>query len=243
MLPWQALDGCYEQPVLGTCSWSACGPRPKGEMRMSFLRRFSGQKPTPPPPSPADLPARWYFLSGTPQTASAAFRALSLDQEFQIASSGDATPDSKFLVRYYSAQDATGTERIAKARRLHLGFHGFACPHEPGEVPQAVDDIGRVCSLLSGSRAAGEAELSLVAVLADQRYDGLMRAYHHDLNKDGPLGAGPTRAELVYCDDSDAAKNLLMLYDIKERSPRHDARFQSWCSGKGISSAPFERGH
>jgi hypothetical protein len=213
-------------------------------MSMSFLRRISGQNPSSPPPAvSADRPARWYFLSGTPQTASAAFRALSQDQEFQIAPPGDATPDSKFLVRYYAAQDATGTERIGKARRLRLDFHGFACPHEPDKLPQPVNELGRVCSLLSGSPAAGVAEVPLVAVLADQRYDGLMRAYHNNLNKGGPLGAGPTRSELVYCDDSDAAKNLLTLYEIKERSPKYDARFQAWCSSRGISSAPYERGH
>ena len=210
---------------------------------MSFLRRMSGSKPQASSPPVTGPPERWYFLTGTPEAASAAFRALSQDEEFQLAPAGDASPDGKLLVRYYSAKDATGSERMFKARRLRLDFHGFSCPSDPDAPPESVDEIGRACMLLSGSPSTAEPELPLVVVLADQRFDTVMRGYHSLLNRGPMVDGNPARAELLYCDDANSAKNLLMLYEVRDQSARHDGRFQAWCSIRGISTAPFERTH
>lgn len=189
--------------------------------------------------------SRWYFLSLGWAMAPRVFQALCQDKEFTSVDAGSAVPEAKVLVRYYRAYDPWGPEqppyRPEKAEELGLVFRGFAFPLNPKELPKKIDGLRGAYQHLRGARPSGTPEEPVMVILADARFDTLMRGYHGLLNKlymqSGALPIG----KLIYTDDLESAKNLLLLYQLKEKSTSHEDRFKVWCTKKSITPETFSR--
>ena len=187
--------------------------------------------------------SRWYFLSLGWAMALQVFQALCQDEEFTSVDAGSAVPEAKVLVRYYRAYDPWGPEqppyRPEEAEELDIVFRGFAFPLSPKELPKKMDGLNNAYLHLGGLAPSGTSEVPVMVILADTRFDTLMRGYHNLLNNLYMQKGALPIVKLIYTDDFKSAKNLVLLYQLKEKSTRHEGRFNVWCTKKGIAPETF----
>ncbi len=163
--------------------------------------------------------------------ASQIFQSLCRDEEFTSLDASSAVPEAKVLVRYYKAYDPWGSKRppyeLEEAEEIGLVFRGFAFPLDPEEPPEKIDGLAEAY--------IGTTKEPVIVILADARFDTLMRGYRELLNKLYMQSRGLPIVKLIYSDDFESAKNLLLLYQLKEKSTRHEDRFKVWCTKRGIA--------
>lgn len=192
-----------------------------------------------------DYPARWYFLALGWAMGSQVFQSLSRDGEFVFVRAGDAVPEAKILVRFYKTYDPGGTEQPPyqpeNAKELGLEFHGSSFPIDLKNPPEKIEGLKEAYTRLSGLRSSGSPEAPLIVILADNRFDTIMRGFQYYLNIRYVESGGIPIVNLIYCDALESAKNLLLLYRLEEKSTRHEDRFKTWCDKIGIEPEAFER--
>lgn len=192
-----------------------------------------------------DFSARWYFLSLGWAMGQPVFQSLSRDGEFMFIGPGDAVPEAKILVRYYRTYDPDGMEQppyqLEKAGELGLEFHGFYFPIKIKDLPEKIDGLKEAYSRLIGVRTTGSPEAPLIVLLADNRFDTIMRGFHYYLNMKYMESGGLPIVNLIYCDDIESARNLILHFKIEEKSSRHEERFKTWCTKKGLEYEAFDK--
>lgn len=184
--------------------------------------------------------SRWYFLSLGWAMAPQIFQALCRDEEFASVDAGSALPEAKVLVRYYKVFDSGGPEqppyRLEETEELGLLFRGFAFPLSSKGLLEKIDGLKDAYWCLSGPNPSGK---HVIINLADDRFDTIMRGYHDLLNTRYMQSGVLPIVKLIYTDDFESAKNLLLLYQLIEKSTCHEDQFKVWCTKKGIAPETF----
>jgi len=193
----------------------------------------------------SDYPSRWYFLNLGWAMAPQVYQTLCGNEEFVNVAPGSAVPEAKVLVRYYRAYDPWGSEQPPyqpeKAEELGLVFRGFVFPLSIKEPPQKTEGLKEAYWHLGGLAPSGTPEVPVIVILADSRFDTIMRGYRELLNRLYMQSGALPIAHLMYTDDLESARNLVLLYQLKEKSAHFEERFETWCVKRDIDPESFSK--
>lgn len=193
----------------------------------------------------ADYPSRWYFLNLGWAMAPQVYQALCGNEEFVNVAPASAVPQAKVLVRYYRAYDPWGPEQPPyqpeKAEELGLIFKGVVFPLSIKEPPQKIEGLKEAYRHLGGSGSSGTPEVPVIVILADSRFDTMMRGYLELQNRLYMQSGALPIVKLMYTDDLESARNLILLYQLKEKSAHFEERFEAWCVKRDIDPESFSK--
>lgn len=196
--------------------------------QLPALRR-KGQKDTS-----TQHPPRWYFMRVGHGNASQIFDLICRSVEGPPTLALADKPETKILVRHYSIIASDIESWIRKADSSGLSYTGFQFPQmDLKKSPEKVKGLEQAYLKMHG----GSPENSrVIVILADDRYDAVMRDFYHQLNKEYlQRGLAPIN-RLFYTDDLESAKSLLSPYCIEETSSIYEKRFDEWCAKNSIDS-------
>ncbi|MCK4247898.1 MAG: zinc ribbon domain-containing protein [Methanomicrobia archaeon] len=188
-----------------------------------------------------ESPSRWYFLHVGHAMAGQIYKNLCQNAEFTSIPAGKAEPQAKVLVRYYRADPSSGSYRAEEAQKSGLVFRGYGFPLKSGDPPEEVADIESAYHELGGLASSTLPEVPVMVILADSRFDDLMRGYCDFLNMRYLQSGALPIVKLLYTDDLKSARNLISLYRLKEKVDYFEERFKVWCEKMGIDPESFAR--
>jgi len=179
---------------------------------------------------------RWYFLSAGRAMGQRIFESLCGDEEFLNVPPGEAVPQDKVMVRYYSAQPGTVKNR---AQDFKLAFQGYGFPLSSSKPAEEISNLTTAFSMLFGE--GDLPEVPVMVVLTDSRFDKVMRGYCHLLNIRYIKSGGLPIVQLVYTDDIRSAQNLTSLFSLRTSVDHFEEKFKNWCISHRIDPDGFDQ--
>ena len=183
---------------------------------------------------------RWYFLTVGSAMGTQTFESLCKDDEFKSVPIGEAVRRAKIMVRYYSGFRSAVKSHLEKLESQAVNFRGYAFPLDINKPAFELHDLTGACDEIFDPM--GSSEKPIMVILADDRFDEIMRNYGDLLNKRYIEAGGLPIVRMIYTDDNISAISLASILDLEQTNESMENKFNKWCAEQNLDPNKFVRG-